>query len=87
MGMSADAQYRAPSSCPREQAREGLSRVPRDRCDCEVATPNGFVCTVHHLHPKVGGTFKMAFRNFTTGQSDSFGGEYLELVPNECLRS
>src|SRR5690242_8418439 len=48
--------------------------------------PNGFACTVHHLEPKVGGTYKMSFRNFTTGQSHSFGGEYLELVPNERLR-
>jgi len=48
--------------------------------------PNGFACTVHHLEPNVGGTFKMAFRNFTTGESHSFGGEYLELVPNESVR-
>ena len=48
--------------------------------------PNGFACTVHHLEPKVGGTFKMSFRNFTTGKSHSFGGEYVELVPNERLR-
>ena len=48
--------------------------------------PNGFACTVHHLEAKVGGTFKMSFRNFTTGHSHSFGGEYLELVPNEKLR-
>ena len=48
--------------------------------------PNGFACTVHYLEPKVGGTFKMSFRNFTTGQGHSFGGEYLELVPNERLR-
>jgi uncharacterized protein YndB with AHSA1/START domain len=48
--------------------------------------PNGFACTVHHLEPKVGGTFKMSFRNFTTGNGHSFGGEYLELVPNERLR-
>ena len=47
--------------------------------------PSGFACTVHHLEPKVGGTFKMSFRNFTTGESHSFGGEYLELVPNERL--
>jgi len=45
--------------------------------------PNGFACTVHHLEPKVGGTFKMSFRNFTTGISHSFSGEYVELVPNE----
>ena len=48
--------------------------------------PNGFACTVFHLEPKVGGTFKMSFRNFTTGKSHSFGGEYVELVPNERLR-
>jgi uncharacterized protein YndB with AHSA1/START domain len=48
--------------------------------------PNGFTCTVHHLEPKVGGTFRMSFRNFTTGGSHAFGGEYQELVPNERLR-
>src|SRR5476649_1043995 len=48
--------------------------------------PNGFACTVHHMDAKVGGTFKMTFRNFTTGNGHSFGGEYLELVPNERLR-
>jgi len=48
--------------------------------------PDGFACTVHHLEPKVGGTFKMSFRNFTTGQSHSFGGEYVELAPNQRLR-
>lgn len=48
--------------------------------------PNGFACTVHHLEPKVGGKYKMSFRNFTTGNSHSFHGEYVELVPNERLR-
>lgn len=48
--------------------------------------PYGFTCTVHHLEPSVGGTFKMSFANFTTGNEHSFGGEYLELVPNELLR-
>ncbi len=48
--------------------------------------PNGFTCRVHHLEPNVGGTYKMSFRNFTTGQSHSFGGEYLELTRNERLR-
>ena len=48
--------------------------------------PNGFACTVHYSEAKVGGTFKMSFRNFTTGKSHSFGGEYLELVPGERLR-
>jgi uncharacterized protein YndB with AHSA1/START domain len=48
--------------------------------------PYGFTCTVHHLDPSVGGTFKMSFANFTTGNEHSFGGEYLELVPNELVR-
>jgi uncharacterized protein YndB with AHSA1/START domain len=48
-------------------------------------SPNGFTCTVHHMEPKVGGTYRMSFRNFTTGQSHSFGGKYLELVPNQRL--
>ena len=48
--------------------------------------PNGFTCTVHHLEAKVGGTHRMSFRNFTTGNSHSFGGEYLELVPGQRLR-
>ena len=48
--------------------------------------PHGFVCTVHHLEAKVGGTFRMSFTNFTTQQSHSFGGEYLELIPNERIR-
>src|SRR5574341_896840 len=48
--------------------------------------PHGFTCTVHHLDAKVGGTFKMSFANFSTGKSHSFGGKYLELVPNERIR-
>lgn len=48
--------------------------------------PHGFTCTVHHLEPRVGGTFRMSFTNFTTQQSHSFGGEYLELVPHERIR-
>ena len=48
--------------------------------------PNGFACTVHHLEAKVGGTFRMSFRNFTTGKSHAFGGKYLELVPGQRLR-
>ena len=48
--------------------------------------PNGFACTVHQLEPKAGGAYRMSFRNFTTGQSHSFAGEYLELVPDERLR-
>jgi uncharacterized protein YndB with AHSA1/START domain len=48
--------------------------------------PNGFTGKVHHLEPKVGGTYKMSFTNFTTQKSHSFGGTYLELVPNELIR-
>ena len=48
--------------------------------------PNGFTGKVHHMEAKVGGTYKMSFTNFTTGHSHSFGGEYLELVPNERIR-
>jgi uncharacterized protein YndB with AHSA1/START domain len=48
--------------------------------------PNGFTCTVHSLDAKVGGSFKMSFRNFTTGHSHSFGGKYLELSPGKRVR-
>jgi uncharacterized protein YndB with AHSA1/START domain len=48
--------------------------------------PNGFTCTVEYREPQVGGTFAMSFRNFTTGQSHTFGGQYVELVPGERLR-
>ena len=48
--------------------------------------PNGFTGKVHHLDAKVGGTYRMSFTNFATGESHAFGGEYLELVPNELLR-
>lgn len=48
--------------------------------------PYGFTCTVQKMEAKVGGTFKMAFRNFSSGQEHAFGGEYLELVPNERIR-
>ncbi|MEQ1869015.1 MAG: SRPBCC family protein [Vicinamibacterales bacterium] len=48
--------------------------------------PNGFTGKVHHLDARVGGSYQMSFTNFTTGKSHSFGGEYLELVPNQRLR-
>jgi len=48
--------------------------------------PYGFTCTVHHMDARVGGTFRMTFHNFSSGNGHSFGGEYLELVPNERLR-
>jgi uncharacterized protein YndB with AHSA1/START domain len=48
--------------------------------------PNGFTGKVHQFDARVGGKYKMSFTNFTTGKSHSFGGEYLELVPNKRLR-
>jgi uncharacterized protein YndB with AHSA1/START domain len=48
--------------------------------------PNGFTCKVHHLEAKVRGSYRMSFTNFSTGGGHSFGGEYLELVPNEFIR-
>lgn len=48
--------------------------------------PNGFTAKVHHLEPKVGGTFKISFTNFSTGKRHTFGGRYLELVPHERIR-
>lgn len=48
--------------------------------------PNGFTAKMHHADPKVGGTYKMSFTNFTTGKSHSFGGKYLELTPHERIR-
>jgi uncharacterized protein YndB with AHSA1/START domain len=48
--------------------------------------PYGFTCKVHHMDAKVGGTFKMSFTNFSTGNGHSFGGEYRELVPHERIR-
>jgi uncharacterized protein YndB with AHSA1/START domain len=65
-------------------------RVYRAFLDADAMTkwlpPNGFTGKVHHVDAKVGGTYKMSFTNFSTGHSHSFGGEYLELVPNELIR-
>lgn len=65
-------------------------RIYRAFLDADAMTkwlpPNGFTGKVHHIDAKVGGTYKMSFTNFTTGNSHSFGGEYLELIPNERIR-
>jgi len=65
-------------------------RVYRAFLDADALTkwlpPNGFTCKVHHLEAKVGGEHKMSFTNFTTGSSHSFGGKYVELVPNQKIR-
>lgn len=64
-------------------------RIYRAFLDADAMTkwlpPNGFTAKVHHMEPKVGGTFKLSFTNFTTGNSHSFGGTYLDLVPNERI--
>lgn len=52
---------------------------------CKWIAPAGYTCTVHSLDAKVGGTFKMSFTEFDSGGSNSFGGKYLELIPNEKL--
>jgi uncharacterized protein YndB with AHSA1/START domain len=52
---------------------------------CKWLPPHGFTGTVHHMDARVGGTYKMSFENFGSGSSHSFGGEYLELVPNEKI--
>ena len=53
---------------------------------CKWLPPYGFTCSVHHMDARVGGTFKMSFKNFASGHAHSFGGEYLELVPGELIR-
>jgi len=47
--------------------------------------PYGFTCKVHQLDARVGGTHRMSFTNFTTGNAHSFGGRYLEMKPNERI--
>ncbi len=65
--------------------RASPERVSRAFLDAEAMVkwlpPHGFTGRVHHLDARVGGTYKMSFTNFTTGQGHNFGGEYLELVP------
>jgi uncharacterized protein YndB with AHSA1/START domain len=53
---------------------------------CKWLPPNGFTGTIHHMDAKVGGTYKMSFTNFSSGNQHSFGGTFVELVPNERIR-
>lgn len=53
---------------------------------CKWLPPYGFTCTVHSMDPRVGGTYRMSFANFTSGKGHAFGGKYLELKPNEKIR-
>jgi uncharacterized protein YndB with AHSA1/START domain len=70
--------------------RAASERIYRAFLDADAMVkwlpPNGFTGKVHHMDPKVGGTFKMSFTNFTTGKRHSFGGQYLELTPHERIR-
>ncbi len=70
--------------------RANPERVYRAFLDADAIAkwlpPYGFTCKVHHMNPKVGGTYKMSFTNFRTGLGHSFGGEYRELVPFEKIR-
>jgi len=70
--------------------RAAPERVYRAFLDADAMVkwlpPNGFTGRVHRMDVKVGGSYKMSFTNFTSGKSHSFGGEYLELVPNERIR-
>jgi len=64
-------------------------RIYRAFLDAEAMSkwlpPHGFTGKVHELNAKVGGRYRMSFTNFSNGQSHSFGGEYLELVPNQRI--
>jgi uncharacterized protein YndB with AHSA1/START domain len=70
--------------------RASPERVYRAFLDADAMAkwlpPNGFTGKVHHMDARVGGSYKMSFTNFTTGNSHSFGGQYLELTPHERIR-
>jgi len=70
--------------------RADPARIYRAFLDADATAkwlpPYGFTCRVHQMDAKVGGTFRMSFTNFTTGNGHSFGGEYLELLPGEKIR-
>src|SRR4051794_6483859 len=90
-----------PSYCPKEflmpstirfhrVLRATPERVYRAFLDPDALVkwlpPHGFTAKMHHLDATVGGTYQMSFTNFTSGNSHSFGGTYLELVPNERIK-
>jgi uncharacterized protein YndB with AHSA1/START domain len=74
--------HRVLRSTPQKVYRAFLEPAAKERW----LPPYGFTAKVHHIEPRVGGTYKMSFTNFGTGHSHSFGGTYLELVPHERLR-
>lgn len=71
--------------------RAPAARVYRAFLDADALAkwmpPHGFTGKVHHLDATIGGSYRMSFTNFSTGQSHAFGGKYLELVPNERIRN
>lgn len=71
--------------------RAPAKRVYRAFLDADALAkwmpPHGFTARVHHIDAQVGGTYRMSFTNFSTGQTTAFGGKYLELVPNERIRN
>lgn len=76
---------------PPRRSRFRLCQITLRQADLRIRAghwppPNGFTGKVHHVDARVGGAYKMPFTNFTTGHSHSFGGKYLELVPNERIR-
>jgi uncharacterized protein YndB with AHSA1/START domain len=70
--------------------RASPERVYRAFLDADAMAkwlpPHGFTCKVQQMHAAVGGSYRMSFTNFATGEGHSFGGEYLELVPGEKIR-
>jgi uncharacterized protein YndB with AHSA1/START domain len=80
--------YKLRPTSPRiaRHSRTHLSGLSRCRRDGQKLPPHGFTGKVHQIDPKMGGTYKMSFTNFSTGHSHSFGGEFLELVPHERIR-
>lgn len=78
--------YRDLAPCPARLAREVYRAFLEGDALAKWLPPYSFIATVHHMDPQVGGTFRMSFRNFGTGKSESFGGTYLELVPHQRIR-
>ena len=74
--------HRVPRAAPEKVYRAFLN----PEAMAKWLPPNGFTGKVHQMDAKVGGSYRMSFTNFSNGQSHSFGGTYLELVPNERIR-
>ena len=72
--------------CSAQRPKKFIARFSIADAMAKWLPPNGFTGKVHQLDAKVGGTYKMSFTNFSTGKSHSFGGKYLELVPDERIR-